>query len=301
MTTPAARPDWVAVDWGTTRLRAWAMSGETVLDRRDSADGMGRLSPDGFEPALLALIGDWLGRGPLPVLACGMVGARQGWTEAPYVSVPCTPPRDGVPAPALDPRLDVKILPGVSQARPADVMRGEETQVAGFLAREPKFDGILCLPGTHTKWVHVSAAEIVSFRSFMTGEMFDLLTRQSVLRFSVAEGWDAAAFLAGVADGMGRPAGFAAELFTLRAGDLLGDPAAGVARARLSGLLIGLELAAARPYWLGQDVVVLGDGEQAQGYVDALAAQGAMVRQSPAEDVTLSGLIAARAAMNATD
>jgi hypothetical protein len=73
-------------------------------------------------------------------------------------------------------------------------MRGEETQIAGFLAQNPGFDGVLCLPGTHTKWVHISAGEVVSFRSFMTGELFATVGPHSVLRHSVGEGWDDAAF-----------------------------------------------------------------------------------------------------------
>jgi len=72
------------------------------------------------------------------------------------------------------------ILPGLKQDKNPDVMRGEETQIAGFLAGNPDFDGVLCLPGTHTKWVHISAKEIVSFQTVMTGELFALLSQNSV-------------------------------------------------------------------------------------------------------------------------
>jgi 2-dehydro-3-deoxygalactonokinase len=180
-----------------------------VLERRRSESGMGGLSRDGFEPALLELVGDVLRDGrALPVICCGMVGSRQGWAEAPYASVPCAPP--GIAQATLvrsaEPRIAAYILPGIKQAAPADVMRGEETQIAGILTADPGFDGILCLPGTHTKWAHISAGEIVSFRTFMTGEMFALLGEQSVLRHSVADaGWDAAAFDAAVAEAMSRP------------------------------------------------------------------------------------------------
>ncbi|GAA4221298.1 2-dehydro-3-deoxygalactonokinase [Sagittula marina] len=288
-------PEWIAVDWGTSHVRVWAMNGATILARRDSDQGMGRLHASEFEAALLTLLGDWLDTAPvpLPVVICGMAGARQGWHEAPYIPVPCEVPVHGVAVPTKDARLNVRILPGLSQAKPADVMRGEETQIGGFLASQADFDGVLCLPGTHTKWAHISAREVVSFRTFMTGEMFALLSQQSVLRFSTADGWDKAAFLDGVADGMGRPAGFAAELFSLRARDLLEDPPKGHARARLSGLLIGLELAGSRPYWLGQDVVVLSDDSLGQAYVAALDAQGAVVRSAATEGVTLAGLVTA--------
>ncbi len=85
-----AKGTWIAVDWGTSQLRAWLMRGDGhILERRQSDAGMGTLARDGFEPALRALVGDAL---PAPVLACGMVGSRQGWIEAPYLQPPARPP-----------------------------------------------------------------------------------------------------------------------------------------------------------------------------------------------------------------
>ncbi|RMF34270.1 MAG: 2-dehydro-3-deoxygalactonokinase [Alphaproteobacteria bacterium] len=288
---------WIAVDWGTSHLRAWVFgTGAEPLARLSSDAGMGGLARDGFEPALLALIDAHLPAGrATPVLCCGMVGARQGWIEAPYAAVPGPPPGidEAVRAPARDPRLDVRILPGMAQPEPADVMRGEEAQIAGFLEREPGFDGILCLPGTHTKWVHVSAGEVVSFRTFMTGELFALISERSVLRHGLAgEGWDGDAFAAALDDAMSRPEALAARLFSLRAEGLLHDLAPATARARLSGLLIGMELAAARPYWLGRHVALIGAERLAQLYARALRKQGLESETAPAEAVTLAGLAA---------
>ncbi len=100
--------------------------------------GMGTLTRDGFEPALLDLIAPWLGPGNTPVIACGMVGSRQGWAEAPYRAVPCPAQSESLTRVAAeDRRLDVHIVPGVKQVSPADVMRGEETQIAGFLSQNP--------------------------------------------------------------------------------------------------------------------------------------------------------------------
>ena len=128
-------------------------------------------------------------------------------------------------APSTDPRLDVRVIPGLKQTSPADVMRGEETQIAGYLAGNPGFDGVLCLPGTHSKWVQVSAGEVVSFRTFMTGEMFALLARTSVLRLTVGEGWHDAAFADAVADSMARPEALSQRLFSIRAEGLCGEHA----------------------------------------------------------------------------
>lgn len=284
---------WIAVDWGTSHLRAWLMRGDgSIMERRQSADGMGTLDRAGFEPALQTLCGDVL---PAPVLACGMVGSRQGWAEAPYATVPCVPPsaQTATVAPTLQPGLSVRILPGVKQVSPADVMRGEETQIAGYLATNPGFDGVICLPGTHTKWAHISAGEIVSFRTAMTGEMFALLSTHSVLRHSVGDGWDDAAFATGVDQAISRPEGLAAALFSLRAEGLLDGLDPDAARARLSGLLIGAELASMRPYWLGQQVAMIGAQALSQAYATALTAQGVPVAQARAEDMTLAGLTAA--------
>jgi len=298
--TAAPVPDWIAADWGTTNLRVWAMDGAgRVLARADSEDGMGRLDRAGYEPALLRLVAPWLpARGSVAVVACGMVGSRQGWVEAPYRAVPCPPFGPGPLArpQCRDPRLRVHVIPGLRQDAPADVMRGEETQIAGFLARNPGFDGVLCLPGTHSKWVLVSAGEVVAFQTFMTGEIFALLTRQSVLRHSTeGAGWDGAAFAGAVSEGLSHPERVAASLFTLRAEGLLHGLAPDRARARLSGLLVGAELAGARAYWLGQRVAVIGSARLAGIYAEALGLQGLEAETADVEAMTLAGLTAAHA------
>lgn len=289
--------DWIAVDWGTTALRATRMAGDRPGETRSSADGMSGLSPDAFEPRLLALVDDWLPAGAVTrVLVCGMAGARQGWHEAPYRAIPCAPLGDATAAVrARDPRLSVVIVPGLRQDRPhPDVMRGEETQLAGILAADPGFDGCACLPGTHTKWVHVSAGEVVSFRTAMTGETFALLAERSVLRHSLGDGdvWDGDAFSAAVSDALSRPETLTARLFQLRAADLLHGQDPAVARAVLSGLLIGAELAATKPWWMGRDVVICGSDRTGPVYDAALRTQGVAPRLRSADRMTLAGLTA---------
>lgn len=288
--------DWIAVDWGSSHLRAWAMAGDQVLWHGATDQGMATLTPDGYEPALLGLIADWLpARRVTPVIACGMIGARHGWVEAPYRALPCTPlGRALAQADTRDPRISVHVVAGVKQAKPADVIRGEEIQIAGFLALHPQWDGVICLPGTHSKWAHVSAGEVVSFQTFLTGEMFALLAEHSVLRHSVA-GWADEGFTEGLELSLDRPERLMARLFSLRAEGLLEglDPAR--ARARLSGLLIGAELAAAKPYWLGQRVAVIGAQTLAQHYAQALGVLSVPVTLHDVADMTLAGLTAARA------
>ena len=163
--------DWIAVDWGTTNLRVWAMDAASrVLGNGGSAEGMGTLDRAGFEPALMRLIGGWLpAEGRVPVVACGMVGSRQGWVEAPYRPVPCVPLAKGQMArpDTRDTRLAVQVVPGLKQDHPADVMRGEETQLWG--AGLPA--GSCCvLPGTHSKWAWLGDDERVPAEATTRGQ-----------------------------------------------------------------------------------------------------------------------------------
>ena len=287
------KPDWIAVDWGTSNMRAWAMSASgTVLDEVRSDRGMGSLKPAEFEQALRDAIAPWDHKGA-PMIACGMVGAKQGWMEAPYAAVPCAATPEGFTKPDAG-DLDVYIIAGLKQADPADVMRGEETQIAGFLSMNKNWDGVICLPGTHTKWAHISADEVVSFQTYMTGDLFAAISGNTVLKHSVSsDDWDNDAFDGGVADAMARPERLAARLFSLRAEGLLNGMQNGTAKARLSGLLIGAELAGAKPYWLGQQVAVIGAGGLCSLYVRALAALSAPATQVKGDAITLAGLTAA--------
>ena len=215
---------WIAIDWGTSNLRAWLMDGTTAEAQAASGDGMGSLTPDAFEPALLKLAKPWLAEhGRLDAVACGMVGARQGWREAPYVSVPSPPldPARFVHAPCSDARLTVTIVHGMSQDDPSEIMRGEETQLAGLLALDPGFDGMACLPGTHSKWARLAGGRMRGFATFMTGELFSLLDRQSVLRHVTGDGRDDTAFAGGVTDGLADPASLVSSLFGIRAAALV--------------------------------------------------------------------------------
>jgi 2-dehydro-3-deoxygalactonokinase len=293
---------WIAADWGTSHLRVWAMStAGDVLASAESDRGMGTLTPDQYEAALLALVADWLAPDATTLIfACGMAGARQGWIEAPYLVAPCAPHAtdEFVRAPTTDPRLDVRIAPGIQQTTPPDVMRGEETQIAGFLKLRPDFIGTVCLPGTHTKWARLSSGRIEGFQTFMTGELFALLSQQSVLRHSVGPGCDERAFAQAVRQALAQPEALTARLFSLRAGSLLAGLTPDAARAALSGLLIGTEIAAlGLPRETGQ-IALIGANCLAETYATALRTLGREVEIVDAECATLQGLKAAKAALS---
>lgn len=286
--------EWIAVDWGTSNLRIWAIDGHgNPHEHRSSDKGMSGLRSEDFEPALLELISDFLHADTVtPVWICGMAGAAEGWAEAGYLGTPCAPPtaQQAISANAQDPRISVRILPGIKQSGPPDVMRGEEVQIAGFLSMRPDFNGVICLPGTHTKWVRIEAGQIIDFQTFMTGELFALLAGSSVLRHIVsADGWDEDAF----AKALASPEIPVAQLFSLRAEALIADLSPDAARARLSGHLIGAELSAARPYWENQKIIIVGEETVARLYRTALEQKNIAVEMASADALTLAGLKAA--------
>lgn len=285
---------WLAADWGPASLRVWAMTGHEVQAEGASDLSMEHLGPADFEPALLALADSMLPPGEVtPVLVCGVAGARRGWIEVPYARLPCRPSaRRPVRAPSTDPRLSVGILPGLCQTEPPDVMRGEETRVAGFLTIRPDFDGTLCLPGTHPKWVRLCDGSVLAFRTAITGELYRLLVRGSILRRAFDDIWNDRLFHAAVDEAFCHPERIAGTLFSLRAGALLDPPTTGQIRGRLSGLLIGSELAAMRDMWQGRPVAVMGCERLSHLYATALDEQGAEVETIAHDRMTLAGLIA---------
>lgn len=297
-------PDWIAVDWGTTNLRAWAVLGDgSVADRSDAELGVSQVAPGGFEAALVSVVDRWLPNGRrIPVIACGMVGSDRGWVHAPYREAPCAPvAQGGLASTAVrDRRLEVAVVPGIKMTQPsADVMRGEETQLAGLLASFPEFDGLVCLPGTHTKWVVVGSGMISSFRTFMTGELFDVLSRHSLLRHSVDPlAWDEGSFASAVELGLSEPGTISAHLFSIRSESLLRGLGPAAASARLSGLLIGAELASVRHLRRGGELVVLGSGKAGSAYRSALRVAGVEFRSLDAEQAVLDGLGHARHLLN---
>lgn len=325
--TVVSRLSWVAVDWGSSNLRAWAMTDDgQVLARAGSDRGMLALTPDDYEAELLRVIGDWLpATGRMAVRVCGMAGARQGWREAAYLPVPTRLDdlaRGAVAPPVADPRLEVALLPGLCQTadesgRTFDVMRGEETQLAGLLAREPGVDGLACLPGTHAKWARLEAGAVTRFTTCLTGELYALLAGQSVLRHSLAPEGDndlddpgcRDAFVAAVREIRSAPAAFSAKLFGVRAADLLdpglprGPARAGRLAARLSGLTIGLELAGvldAPGDVEDGPVSLIGGPALCARYALALDALGRESRSLDGESAVLAGLRLAHAALGPT-
>ncbi|SDQ71938.1 2-dehydro-3-deoxygalactonokinase [Pseudovibrio sp. Tun.PSC04-5.I4] len=243
---------WIAVDWGTSSLRAWLIDENgTTQNHAKTTQGAGTLQPSEFEGVLLDLVGDWLpsNANPTQVYICGMAGSRQGWTEAEYVPVPTklTELHTQLVAPkTTNARIQPFIVPGLCQksAEHPDVMRGEETLLLGILDELSNKSGVFCLPGTHSKWVEMEEGTITRTSTFLSGELFALIAKQSILRHSLdteAE-LDKDVFLSTLDQLKNQEATLLGNLFGLRAGQLLNGTSTQAGASRLSGLIIGTEL-----------------------------------------------------------
>ena len=287
----------IALDWGSSSLRAYLMDGAgTVRQERSSDDGASRLSggPAAFDAALMALAGDWLRAHPgVPVFACGMVGSAHGWLATPYVETPVSlgALRHHTVRVRCANGTHVRIVPGVLH-RPAgaapDVMRGEETQVAGVLAADPALADHACivLPGTHSKWVAVQGGRIQAFSTRMTGELFAVLREHSVLGrlMDTAAAFDAEAFDRGLQSARDHAGcDLTGQLFSVRSLALTGELAPSAGADYLSGVLIGNEVAAAVSSLADSVPLVLaGDAALCARYLRALEAWG----RAPARPVS---------------
>ncbi|OSP55892.1 hypothetical protein BV911_05230 [Pseudoruegeria sp. SK021] len=290
-------PDFIAVDWGSTAFRAWAMTLDgAVLEAKSTEDGLKSITNRDFEAVIRRSCGDWLSANPqVPIVLCGMVGSRTGWAEAPYVDCPVLPA--GLAEQAIHMTMDghrLAILPGACTRNAhgdLDVMRGEELQLLGLVQTAGLSDAVICIPGTHCKWARLHDGALAEFRTFVTGELFQLLRNQSLLG-ALADGdaYDAAAFRRGVTRGADYPLSHA--VFAARANTLGGTLTPTALSSYLSGILIGAEIAA-QTIPDGAEVVLLASGVLADRYAAALEFRGIPSRLIDAKDATRAGLLLA--------
>jgi 2-dehydro-3-deoxygalactonokinase len=250
----------IAVDWGTTSFRAYRLDSQGgIVEKREAPKGILSVEADGFSQVLESEIGDWIAAADAPIVMSGMVGSRQGWTEAPYVECPAGLEELAASLKEVEwGRRRAWIVPGVScrdEAGVRDVMRGEEVQILGALAAVEENRFLVCLPGTHSKWVLVEDSKIAAFSTHMTGEVFAVLKSHSLLGRTMQEATagDADAFADGVKRS-GDTGGLLHHIFGVRTRGLFGELAPAATSSYLSGILIGHELrsaAVSKVYFLG--------------------------------------------------
>ena len=326
----------IGLDWGTSSLRAFLIDAKGgVLAEERRPWGIMQLPPapvgtidanskDGFARAFDDVCGAWLQQQPgLPVIACGMVGSAQGWTEARYLDTPVSLDQLAMQLTRVERALGtvVHIVPGlIRRGDLPDVMRGEETQVLGVLAELADIANtsplLIGLPGTHSKWVSAKAGGIAQFTSYMTGEVFAALRQHTILgRTMQSPGQpDDAAFVRGLrvvlpgpssddVQAAGTQAGLLSHIFSTRTLGLTGALPGTAQADYLSGLLIGHEVAALARQYLGpapsasvvkpsaaqHQLVLCGEPDLCRRYAMALEIAGFSAPQL-ARNATVRGL-----------
>lgn len=286
----------IALDWGTSRLRAYVVgpAGE-ILERRAFEDGIASVPPDGFPGIFSHAAGDWLTAHPQArIVLAGMVGSRNGWVEAPYATCPAgladlVASRVQVVLPGGRTAL---LVPGVScDDGMFDVIRGEEILAFGTGIG----DCLICLPGTHSKWVEMKAGKIQRFASFMTGEVYGLLRHQSLLA-RLAEEPSADNEKLGLNLGLvaaRRPAGLLNAMFSARSEVLAGRLPPGAVGPYLSALLVGQEVLGARAMFGNiKRVMLVAEGPVHASYHAALTDCGMTVETIAPEAAFAAGVSA---------
>jgi 2-dehydro-3-deoxygalactonokinase len=300
-------PSFIAGDWGTSHLRL------TLCDERGRAlahrggPGVAQRTAD-CPSTLAALIGPWReAHGTLPVILCGMVGSTIGWTPVPYLPCPARAEdlAHGVLGVGDGQGPQVQIVPGLScrnRCGAPDVMRGEETQVLGALQLDERLRRgrhLVCLPGTHTKWVHLDDGVVSEFTTAVTGELFAIVKQHSVL-IRATDADPAADHEAYVRHAIAQTRAHGAAslvhlLFECRSRQLAGEFSPAQAAAYLSGLVVGADVAGALALLAAAEatpVTLIGTPQLTATYAIALAAHGCQPTQVDGEAASLAGLTA---------
>jgi len=281
----------IAIDWGTSNLRASLLgAGGAVLETRAAAGGVMAVTGGRFAEALNALCGDWTLQHACPAIASGMVGSRQGWREAPYVECPASLAQVAAQLTRIEltSHTALHIVPGLRCTGADgydDVMRGEETQLWGAALAA----GSCCvLPGTHSKWAWVGeAGEVMRFQTFMTGELYGLLTQHGILGRLMQFGHERpAAFEKGVQRGLAEHASATHAIFAARTAGLMNRIEPDGLPDFLSGMLVGIEIGAAGRHGRPARVTLLGDDALCRRYEAGLALAGIASARAPADATT---------------
>ena len=249
---------FLSCDWGSSRLRLRLVENETgeIYAEHRSDTGIADTWRPGSRPQdrkrieFIFTNPDWLKPSAqlpveidagLPIILSGMASSSIGLTELPYQPFPFLWDMK---------QLLVKKINGEEKFKHPlylvsgfktddDIMRGEETLLLGFDIRDDD-EQIFIFPGTHSKHVFVKKKTAFDFRTYMTGELFNLLAVHSILKTAVVRGEDEKSFAEGFMAAM--DGNLLHDIFTIRSRHLLQKVNPVSNFQWLSGLLVGTEL-----------------------------------------------------------
>jgi 2-dehydro-3-deoxygalactonokinase len=188
-------PANILIDWGSSSFRAevHGANGQIIetIERPDQgvltsfSKNSASVRTSAFQNFLQGAIGKYTNdNNPVSILMCGMIGSQSGWVEVPYVSAPTDvftlsknirylSEQERGPFAACR----IGIVPGINRyddyTQRGEIMRGEETKVFGVMDKVYTRESVICMPGTHCKWVLTQGAKIAGFHTFMTGSLYD--------------------------------------------------------------------------------------------------------------------------------
>ena len=263
--------DWIAIDWGTTNFRAWIIKDSKILKEINKPHGIKNIPHKNFENILINNL-------KIPkkinykiiILSCGMIGSKQGWLDTGYRKNLSFKKEILVKVKTKNKNLDFYIVKGLSQINPYDVIRGEETQILGYLHNNKKFSGFICLPGTHSKWVKVIKGKVIKFKTYMTGELFEVISKHSILSHSINDKKiNTKVFRNTVLKSQKRNFNFFDYLFEFRSRTLLSNKKY-YPKSEIFGYLIGREIKSNFDGIGKLEVVIIGSNNNSKLYSQAM-------------------------------
>ena len=288
----------IAVDWGSSQFRAYLLDvNGAIIEKIENDGGVFKKQADSFVDFLYSSCDKWFRCVPgLPVIMCGMIGSRQGWVETAYLQCPLTVWQLSkylvkVPDSHDNP---IFIVPGITSGSMSafpDVIRGEETQIIGLQSKYQLDDTVICLPGTHSKWVSVSENKLNGFTTFLTGELYTAIRTtgsiQSVIRI---DEFNQDAFDEGIRISRKR-GGLSHHIFSVRSRLVSGETGHGAFSSYLSGILIGVEISAGLTFYPDIDnITLIGNSTLVHQYSLAFAKFGIDTEPISSDGASVNGL-----------
>ena len=283
----------IGCDWGTTSFRAYLLGRDAqIIEKIETQKGIMSIKDGDFEKVFEEIVGTWMDLYPTcPIVLSGMIGSRQGWLEAPYIECPAQLNQLAKKLTVINliRKRKVFLVPGLTfkdEEGIPDVMRGEEIQILGSSSTVDQKEQLICLPGSHSKWVRVSCGNVIAFSTYMTGETYEAVRKNTILSKTLEpDAWSEEAFMSGVQYSKTNK-NILSQLFHVRTQILFHELSTDESTSFISGLLIGHELKSALQNSHGLEIHLIGDMALTKIYGDAISEFGSTVIQLDTDIVT---------------